>query len=64
MATDRTAYIRQRNKECYDVIRAYVPKGRRAAVKAAAEQRGISVSQLIAQALESYCKGLDLNGGA
>lgn len=64
MAYDKVAYIQQYNKDNYDVIRAYVPKGRRVAVKAAAEQRGISVSTLVVQALESYCPELDLTGGA
>ena len=64
MAYDKVAYNQQYNKDSYDVIRAYVPKGRRAAVKAAAERRGVSVSTLVTHALESYCKELDLTGGA
>ena len=64
MAYDKVAYARQYNESNYDVVRTYVPKGCKAAIKASAAQRGMSVSQLIIQALESYCKELDLSGGA
>ena len=64
MAYDKIAYNQQYNKDNYDKLQTYVPKGRKAAIKASAAQRGMSVSQLIIQALESYCKELDLSGGA
>ena len=41
------------------VIKATIPKGKASSVKAEAAARGISVSQLIIDALEN-CYGLDL----
>ncbi len=64
MAYDKVAYNQQYTKDNYDKLQTYVPKGRKADIKAAAERRGVSVSTLVAQALESYCKELDLSGGA
>lgn len=64
MAYDKVAYNQQYTKDNYDKLQTYVPRGRKADIKAAAERRGVSVSQLVIQALESYCKELDLSGGA
>lgn len=64
MAYDKAAYNQQYTKDNYDKLQTYVPRGRKADIKAAAERRGVSVSQLVIQALESYCKELDLSGGA
>lgn len=39
MAYDKVAYNQQYNKDNYETVRAYVPRGRKADVKAAAERR-------------------------
>lgn len=57
---DPTAYKNDYNKQNYDVIRALVPKGTKAAIKDAATARGLSVSSLIVEALEAYT-GLNLS---
>lgn len=60
MAFDKISYNNEYTRQNYDVIRATVPKGRGKEIKDFARLQGISVSQLIIDALESYCK-LDLS---
>ena len=60
MAFDQIGYIADYNKANYDVVRATVPKGQAKDIKAFAKSKGVSVSQLIVQALED-CYGLDLS---
>jgi hypothetical protein len=60
MAFDKVEYDKEYARENYDVIRATVPKGKRRIVRECADKRGISVSQLVVQALEE-CYELDLS---
>lgn len=60
MAFDQIGYIADYNKQNYDVIRATVPKGRGKEIKDFARLQGVSVSQLIVNALET-CYKLDLS---
>lgn len=60
MAFDQGAYANRYTRDNYDTIRALVPKGRKADIQAAADRRGLTVSQLIVQALEGQY-GLDLS---
>ncbi len=59
MAFDKVRYDYEYGRAHYDVIKATIPKGKASSVKAEAAARGISVSQLIIDALEN-CYGLDL----
>lgn len=60
MSFDQTKYVNDYKREKYDVIRALIPKGKKAAIKECADQLGITVSALIVRALEeSY--NLDLS---
>lgn len=60
MAFDQNQYVADYKRQNYDVIRALIPKGRSKDVKAYAKARGLSVSQVIVEALEVHCK-LDLS---
>ena len=60
MGFDSTSYKREYAKQAYDRIAYTVPKGKRAVIKSCAEQRGVSVNQLITHALETMYK-LDLS---
>ena len=62
VAFDQSKYAQEYNKENYDVIRATVPKGCRKVLRQEASERGISLSQLIVDALE-YAYKLDLSKG-
>ena len=65
MAFDKISYNNDYTRQNYDVIRATVPKGRAQDIKVFAKSKGLSVSQLIVDALEGYYN-LDLskaNGG-
>ena len=65
MAFDKIKYDNDFTRQNYDVIRALVPKGKNKDIKALAKSRGVSVSQLIVEALENQYQ-LDLskpNGG-
>lgn len=59
MAFDKMAYDNQYIRDNYDRISALIPKGSSQQLKDYAKGRGISVSQLIVEALES-CYGFDL----
>lgn len=60
MAYDKNSYTRQYNATTYHTVTAYIPKARKEALKAAAAERGLTVSQLVVRALEDYCK-IDLS---
>lgn len=60
MAFDQISYIAEYNKANYDVVRATVPKGKGKVIKDFAKTQGVSVSQLIVDALEK-CYKLDLS---
>ena len=60
MAFDKVEYDNRFQRENYDRMSVLMPKGRGIQVKMAAAARGLSVSQLIAQALESQYN-LDLS---
>ena len=65
MAFDQNQYINDYKRQNYDTIRALVPKGKAQDIKVFAKSKGLSVSQLIVEALEGYYN-LDLskaNGG-
>lgn len=59
MPFDKVEYDNEYIRQNYDIIRAVLPKGKGSVVKAAAKERGTSVSAMIVEALESYF-GLDL----
>ena len=52
MAFDQNAYINDYRREHYDEIRALIPKGKKATVKAIAAEKGLTVSQIVVKALE------------
>lgn len=56
MAFDKSAYDNDFKKQHYDVIRALLPKGKGATVKAIAAERGLTVSQVVVRALEDTYK--------
>lgn len=60
MAFDNNSYQSDYKRQNYDRLNILVPRGRGKEIKKEAARRGISVSQLIIQALESYCE-LDLS---
>ena len=60
MAFNPTSYKNDFYKKNYDRVVFTVPKGRRAELKAEADTRGISVNQLIIDALER-CYKVDLS---
>lgn len=62
MAFDHNSYQADYKRENYDVIRALIPKGKGKVIKDYAKAKGVSVSQLIVDSLESHCK-LDLSKG-
>lgn len=53
MAFDSTRYKREFAKENYDRLSFTVPKGKREVVKQYANERGMSISQLVVLALET-----------
>lgn len=52
MAFDKSAYTDGYTKEHYDIVRAWLPKGKKDTVKAIAAERGLTVSQVIVRAIE------------
>lgn len=60
MAFDPNAYKTDFQRQNYDRVVALIPKGKGKVVKDYAATKGMSVSQVIVEALESYCK-LDLS---
>ena len=60
MSFDKAGYNKAYNAAAYYTITAYVPKSRKSDIKAEAERRGITVSQMVVRALENDCK-LDLS---
>ena len=60
MGFDQSKYAQEYNKVNYDVIRATVPKGCRKVLQQEASIRGVSLSQLIVDALE-YAYKVDLS---
>lgn len=60
MAFDNNSYQADYKRQNYDRLNILVPRGRGKSIKAEAGKRGISVSQLVVQALEAHCK-LDLS---
>lgn len=60
MAYDKASYNKAYNAATYHAVTAYIPKARKEALKAAAAERGLTVSQLVVRALEDYCK-IDLS---
>lgn len=60
MAFDATGYKSEYAKQNYDRLLLTIPKGRKAELKAEADIRGISINQLIIDALEHYYR-LDLS---
>lgn len=55
----RNGYKTQYNKDNYDYIRATIPRGKRETLRDYAAARGMSISQVIVDALETVT-GLDL----
>ena len=60
MAFDQDKYIADFKKENYDQMAFLVPKGKRQVVRECAAKRGVTISQLVVQALEE-CYNLDLS---
>lgn len=60
MAFDQNRYISDFKKENYDQMAFLVPKGKRKIIKDFANKQGLSISQLVIQALEEQYK-LDLS---
>lgn len=60
MAFDSNAYKTDFQRQNYDRIVALIPKGKGKEIKAFAQARGKSVSQIIVEALEEYY-GIDLS---
>lgn len=60
MAYEKYSYNNDYTRDNYDRINLIVPKGKREVIKAKAAERGVSVSQLVIDALEGYYK-LDLS---
>lgn len=60
MGFDANQYKTNYRRDNYDILRAFVPKGKADILKEEASVRGISVSQLIVRALE-HCYKLDLS---
>lgn len=60
MSFDQTKYKNDFNKSNYDRIAFNVPKGKKAEMKKVADEKGISINQLIINALEE-CYKLDLS---
>lgn len=56
MSFDSNAYKTAFQRQNYDRIVALIPKGKGKEVKAYADSRGKSVSQVIVEALEAHCK--------
>lgn len=60
MSFDKTKYQNEYQKETYDRVSVFVPKGKRNELKRFASQKGLSVNRLIVEAIESYY-GIDLS---
>ena len=60
MAYDKYTYNNDFTRENYNRMTFLVPKGKGAVVKGEAQKRGVSVSQLVVDALEK-AYGLDLS---
>ena len=60
MAFDQNKYINDFHRQNYDVIRALIPKGKKEDIKKLSKTKGVSVSQLIVEALEKQHK-IDLS---
>ena len=55
MASNTSSKVKNRwNCEHYDIIRFAIPKGTKEALKSAAEERGLSVAELIRAAMCAY----------
>lgn len=57
---DANAYIAEYKKNNYSAVQVILPKGKNKVLKAEAKKRGISISKLIINALETQY-GLDLS---
>lgn len=60
MAFDQNQYINEYKRENYDRLSILIPKGRKKDIKTIADSKGVSVSQLVVEALET-CYNLDLS---
>ena len=60
MAFDKSKYDNDFVRSNYDRISVNVPKGKKAEMKKVADEKGISINQLIINALEE-CYKLDLS---
>lgn len=60
MAFDSNAYKTDFKRENYDQMAFLVPKGKRKVVRECAAKHGVTISQLVVQALEE-CYKLDLS---
>lgn len=60
MGFDKASYDKKFMRENYDDIKIRVPKGKRVIIKACAEEKGISINQLVIDALE-YAYNLNLS---
>lgn len=53
MATDRNNYQAEYKRQNYDILRILLPKGKGERVKRLAKTKGISISQVVVDALEA-----------
>lgn len=54
MAFDKNKYISEYSKENYDELRIKVPKGKKDFLKKFAEDKGVSLTRYIIEAVEEY----------